>query len=275
MAQMEQDLSGGVLVVTGAGSGIGEGVARYGAANGMPVVLADIAEERIASVAAEIVAAGGQALSVVTDVRDAAAVQRLAARAYETFGAVRLLVNNAGIESTGFIWDVPPERWKALWDINVGGVYHGVRAFVPRMIEAGTPASIVNLASIGAITSGPMQAAYIASKHAVQALTECLLFEVEAAGAPISVHTVNPGPVSTRIFTDAIAEGESGAAPKTEMERYLSEHGLTPAGAAEAIFEHVTRGDFWIVTHPEMQQAAAERRARMLVERTRPVLMTT
>jgi NAD(P)-dependent dehydrogenase (short-subunit alcohol dehydrogenase family) len=139
MATEEELFSGKTAVITGAGSGIGAALARHAAGLGMRLVLADVAEERLAEVAAEV---GGTAeiLAVPTDVTNAAAVERLAARAYDELGPVRLLFNNAGIESTGPLWELTPQRWDLMMRVNVYGVFHGIHAFVPRMLADGGPA---------------------------------------------------------------------------------------------------------------------------------------
>jgi NADP-dependent 3-hydroxy acid dehydrogenase YdfG len=144
MTQYFDKLKGGVAVITGAGSGIGEGLARHAAEIGMTVVLADIAKDRIDKVAADIVAEKGKALAVPTDVSKPEALEALADAAYNAFGEVRLLINNAGIETLGYTWEIPAATWDKTLGININGVVHGVRAFVPRMIAAGKPAFIAN-----------------------------------------------------------------------------------------------------------------------------------
>ena len=139
-------------MVTGAGSGIGEGIARAAAGLGMKVVVADIDAGRLERVAAEIRAQGGVALSVPTDVADAASVAALAAATRGRFGDVRLLVNNAGIEVAGYTWDLSALDWERAVRVNVLGVVHGARSFLPRMIEAGTPAYVANLSSLGGLS---------------------------------------------------------------------------------------------------------------------------
>jgi NAD(P)-dependent dehydrogenase (short-subunit alcohol dehydrogenase family) len=268
-------ITGGALVVTGAGSGIGRAVAVHGGKLGMPVVATDVSAARLQELGDELEAAGVDVLVAELDVSDAGAVEELAVSTYERFGRVRMLVNNAGIESTGYLWDVSPERWRAVMEINVSGVYHGIRAFVPRMLEQQSPGSIVNLSSIGGISTGPLQGAYLTSKHAVQAMTECLVMEIEQSGAPITVHVVNPGPVATRIFVDAEAEGAAGAAPLAAMTDYLRDAGTPPQEVASLIFAAVDEDRFWVVTHDDMHRAVAERRAAMLVNRTRPVALTS
>lgn len=265
------DLSGGTLVVTGAGSGIGEGIARRAAALGMDVVLADVAADAVEAVAAELRASGARARAVVTDVRDYAAVEELADVACGSFGDVRVLVNNAGVEATGRAWEMRPEHWQDVVAVNLLGAFHGVRAFVPRMLEQGTRAAIVNLSSIAALSSGPpQQSAYNASKHGVQGFSECLRLELLQAGAPISVHVVTPGPVRSRIFTDARADGAGAERARAFFDEFVTSAGLTPLEAAEVILSGVAAGTFWIETHPRMQEDAVQRRARMLVARTAP-----
>jgi NAD(P)-dependent dehydrogenase (short-subunit alcohol dehydrogenase family) len=165
---------GGVAVITGAGAGIGAGLARHAARLGMTVVLADIDANAVTGLRDELAAAGAIAVDAVCDVRDPDAVAGLAARVYSDLGPVRLLVNNAGVEQFGYLWDTPVENWNRLIDINISGVFHGVRAFLPKMIDAGAPAWVWNLSSIGGVAVVPLQAPYIMSKHAVLALTECL-----------------------------------------------------------------------------------------------------
>ena len=117
---------------------------------------------------------------------------------------MRLLVNNAGVEQFGYLWDTPIENWNRVVDINISGVFHGVHAFLPKMIDAGTPAWVWNLSSIGGVAVVPLQAPYIMSKHAVLALTECLRLEVQHAGHDhIHVQAVLPGAVVSKIFESA------------------------------------------------------------------------
>ena len=174
--------SGGVAVITGAGAGIGAGIARYASHLGMTVVLADIDGEAIARLRGEISAADGTAHGVVCDVRDADAMETSPKAPTGDFGAVRLLVNNAGIEQFGYLWDTPVANWQRVVDVNVSGVFHGVRAFLPRMMDSDEPAWVWNLSSVGGVVAVPLQAPYIMSKHAVLALTECLHLDVQSAG---------------------------------------------------------------------------------------------
>lgn len=266
--------AGGVAVITGAGSGIGEGIARTAASVGMKVVLADIATDRIEVIAEEIRKAGGEALAVTTDVTDAAALDRLASTTYETFGDVRLLVNNAGIEMLGHVWEIPAATWEKALSINVLGVINGVRAFAPRMLAADHPAFIANLSSVGGLGMMPIQTPYILTKHAVLSFTECLALEIEMTGKPISVSAVLPGPVATRIFEDAPVGDNPSTVDRhrAHMNAMLREYGISGLEAGQRILDGIAAGQFWVSTHPEMTAEAAAGRAAYLQSGARPHL---
>src|SRR5690606_34817941 len=179
----QQKFAGGVAVITGAGAGLGSGLARRAGALGMTVVVTDIDGGRAEKVAREIIEAGGKAEALVIDVSRPEELDRLAETMFERHGGVRLLINNAGIETLGYTWEIPAARWEATLDINIHGVIHGVRAFVPKMLAKGEEAWIANLASVGSFGMMPTQTAYILTKHAVQSFSECLYLEMEVAEA--------------------------------------------------------------------------------------------
>ncbi len=240
----------------------------------MNVVLADVAADRIEKVAAEIEAAGGTALPVVADVTCLDALERLADAAYDRFGGVRLLVNNAGIETIGFSWEIPAEVWDKLLAINVSGVVHGSRIFAKRMIAAGEPGFIANVASIGALGMMPTQAPYMMSKHAVLSFTECLFLEMELKQAPIHVSAVIPAQVATRIFDDAPADRQSAFVERQRemMQAMLAQMGLTPVQAGKVILEGVAARKFWVSTHPETTAHMAKARGEYLAALATPKL---
>ncbi len=270
----QEAFAGGAAVITGAGSGIGEGLARQCARLGMNVVLADVAADRIEKVAGEIAAEGGRAHAVPTDVTDIAALEKLADFAFDRFGGVRLVVNNAGIETIGFSWEIPDETWDRLLSINVRGVVHGSRIFARRMLEAGEPGFIANVASIGALGMMPSQAPYMMSKHAVLSFTECLFLEMQLKQAPIKVSAVLPAQVATRIFEDAPADRGSGFVERQRamMHMMISQMGLTPEVAADVILDGIAQGNFWVSTHPETTLHMAKARASYLAELATPAL---
>ncbi len=262
---------GGVAVITGAGSGIGEGMARTAARAGATVVLADLALDRAERVAAELRAAGGSAHALAVDTADARSIEQLAASVHARFGDVRLLVNNAGIETIGLAWELSAEAWERIVRINVLGPIHGVRAFAPRMLAAKQRAFIANVASVGAFGMMPVQNPYVMSKHAVLSFTEGLRMEMELVDAPISVSVITPGPVATRIFRDAAITGE-GAAHHHHLMQQMVGAGMSGLEAGELILAGIARGDFWVSTHPEMTAGMAKQRAEHLAALATPVL---
>lgn len=269
MSALDLDgLAGQTAVVTGAASGIGAAVARRAASLRMRLVLADRDREALHRTASALVEAGAEALPVLCDVRDPDAVQTLADTAAQAYGPVRLFVGNAGVESTGRLWELAPDRFEQVLGVNVAGVFHGIRAFVPRLLESATPdreAIVVTVASIGSVTTMPAQAAYVASKHAVLALTECLALELAQEQAPIRVAAFLPGPVHTGIYASADADGTAGTALRDRMRGFLAERGVTADAAADALFAGIAAGDFWIFTDPdradELLRARADRLA--------------
>ena len=268
----------GVAVITGAGAGIGAGLARHAAQLGMTVVLADIDADAIATLRDELIGAGSVAVDAVCDVRDPEAVSALAERVYRDIGPVRLLVNNAGVEQFGYLWDTPVENWNRLVDINISGVFHGVRAFLPLMIDTGEPAWVWNLSSIGGVAVVPLQAPYIMSKHAVLALTECLRLEVELAGHDhIHVQAVLPGAVVSNIFESAggVADGDVGAAESQRAAMLdIKAEAMDPLAAAEAVFDQAAEGRFYLLTQPDYVGSAMTERANVLASQQPPKLRT-
>tara|TARA_R110001599_G_scaffold107938_4_gene270865 strand:- start:15910 stop:16764 length:855 start_codon:yes stop_codon:yes gene_type:complete len=273
---MTQDMGvfkGGVAVITGAGSGIGEGLARLAARQGMRVVLADVAMERAESVAEDIRSAGAEALAVHTDVSEPEALDRLAAVTHETFGDVTLLVNNAGIETLGFCWELPAAVWEKTLKINIHGAIHGVRAFAPRMLEAKKRAWIANTTSIGGLGMMPIQTSYVLSKHAILSFSECLYLEMQVKKAPIQVSAILPGPVATRIFEDSkTGEDPVNAHHREIMRNMLKADGISGYEAAERILPQLAEGKFWVSTHPEITAEFAANRAQHLSSQADPML---
>ncbi|MGI5128099.1 SDR family NAD(P)-dependent oxidoreductase [Pseudonocardia sp. CA-107938] len=259
----DERMAGQTAVVTGAAGGIGAGVAAALVARGARVVLVDVDAERLAATVAGL--RPGDAEAAVVDVTDPDAVDALAARLFDAGRPVRVLVNNAGVEATGPVWDTPVERWRRLFAVNVDGVFHGIRSFVPRMGAQPERSYVVNVSSIGGISTGPFMAPYVASKHAVQALTECLHAEAAKAFPQVQVSVVNPGPVATGLFGDT----SDGDPVRRAMQR-LAAQGADPVVVGRQIVDGMLAGDFWIETHPDRFAAAAQRRAAMLLDRTPP-----
>ncbi|MFH8622058.1 SDR family NAD(P)-dependent oxidoreductase [Streptomyces vietnamensis] len=266
---------GRTAVITGASSGIGAGLARHAAGLGMKLVLADIAAERLAEFAGELSATGAEVTAVVTDVSEPASVEALADTAYTRHGAVDLLVNNAGIMTMGYSWEIPAERWDAMLRVNIGGYVNGIRAFVPRMVERGEKAWVVNVSSIGGMLPSPLMAPYSVTKFGTLALTESLYYEMQMKGAPIQVSVVTPGSVKSEIFR-AARPGETAppeiAAFGDQLQAMADEHGLTPEEHAERVFEMVAEGKYWAIPQPEQLFPALQPRTDMILGQENPRL---
>ena len=185
-----------VVVITGGASGIGRALGERFAAEGARVVLADIERDQLERTAEELgKGAAGKVAGITVDVTDPASVEALAAAAYERFGAVHVLINNAGVGApSAKPWETTPNDWRWVHSVNVFGVAHGIQAFLPRMIASGAPGYVVNTSSgDGAVNPLPGASVYAASKAAVATLTECLATQLAADGARIGVALFLPG----------------------------------------------------------------------------------
>jgi len=259
-----------VAVITGAASGIGAGLARQARARGMRLVLADVSAGPLQALARDL----GGVTAVVTDVADAASVDALAERAYAEFGQVDLLFNNAGVMAMGNSWEIDAQRWRRAIDINLFGVLHGIRSFVPRMLAAQRPARIVNTASVGGFLASPLMAPYSASKFAVVALTESLRAEMELLEAPIRVSLLAPGPVRTGIFGDPADPGASEATRgfAAQMVAMTEQFGITPDELALRAFAGIDEDRFWLIPQPEALDDGLRARTDGILARRTPTL---
>jgi NAD(P)-dependent dehydrogenase (short-subunit alcohol dehydrogenase family) len=228
-----------VAVVTGGASGIGRAVASALVAEGAEVAIIDIDPVETASVADEI---GAQALAA--DVTDLESMAQTAARVVEIFGRVDLLVNNAGIARAGAFLDLDMEDLRKVLDVNLWGVIHGLRVFMPLIEQTSEDGFVVNTASLGGFRTAPGLSAYSMSKFAVVALTETLAKELAERGSRVGVGVLLPGRVATGLGRHA---GHSNAPAPTST----GEPVLTPDAVAETLLPAILRGDFYIVTHPE------------------------
>jgi NAD(P)-dependent dehydrogenase (short-subunit alcohol dehydrogenase family) len=226
------ELTGKVAVVTGAGSGIGASTARLFALHGAKVHVADLDLASAQTVVAAITAAGGRAVAHQVDVTDAAAVESLAERVFASDGAVDLLHNNAGIGGGGDTVETPLEDWRAIMEVNVMGVVHGIHAFLPRLLAQGRPAHIVNTASAAGLFAAPMLAAYTTSKFAVVGLSESLHAELAPQG--IRVSALCPGIIHTPITDRATMRGTMSG-ENAKITDYYRRRGSSPDVVAAAV----------------------------------------
>lgn len=272
MTKDEEKFAGGVAVITGAGAGIGSGFARRAGELGMTVVVTDINGAAAETVAQQIRDAGGKADAMVVDVSKPSELDRIADEVYAKYGSVRLLINNAGIETIGYTWEIPADRWEATLNINIHGIIHGVRAFVPKMLASGEECWIANLASIGAFGQMPTQTAYMLTKHAIQSFSECLYLEMELKGAPIHVSSIIPGMIKTSIFNADAGEGEPAAAAghRKAMHDMMANYGMDLAEGTRVMLEQVAANKFWVSSQPDMTEQTLAGRIQFLQTQANP-----
>ncbi|MGA9723493.1 MAG: SDR family NAD(P)-dependent oxidoreductase [Candidatus Binatus sp.] len=261
-----EDLKGKTAVVTGAASGIGKALAAKCCVEGMNVVLADVEEATLAKTRAELEQGGRKVISVVTDVSQPSALDELARRTLDAFGGVELLFNNAGVGAGSTVWQSTLEDWTWVMGVNLWGVIHGIRTFVPIMLKQNRPAHIVNTASIAGLMRGHNSAPYAVTKHAVVALTEHLALEFARTRAPIKTSALCPSWVKTRIKESGrnrpaslLNKTERESPPTPEMlkrwKKKLQDFvrsATPPTEIADVVFEEgIRQGKLYIVPHKE------------------------
>ena len=271
-----RDIEGKVAVVTGAGSGIGRELALACAREGASVVLADVDERGMAETAALVAPTGRETLQVRCDVSKLADIEALADRTYARFGASHLLFNNAGVAVCGPTWTSTAEDWTWILGINLMGVVHGVRTFVPRMLAQKGACHIVNTASVAGLLSLPGSSAYCVTKHGVVTLSECLRHELRIEGAAIGVSVLCPAFVATGIFESdrnrpkELAATNPLAKPYEEAGRKAVAAGrLSAADVARITLDAVKADRFYVLPHPKIK-AAVESRMRDILEERDP-----
>lgn len=272
---------GRVCVITGAGSGIGAGLARHAAALGMQVTGADVDAAGLQRLE-DTLRARGQSVDVqLTDVRDETAVERLASHVFARHGRVNLLFNNAGVLVDGKCWERPLRDWRWSFEVNVFGVIHGIRSFVPRMLRQGEAGRIVNTSSQGGLLGGgAFMGPYQSTKHAITALTETLHAELALEGTLITASALCPGDVATAIFqSDRLRPEAERNRLESESERQFHDasagavaRGVTPDEFAAQVFAAIEAGRFWIVPGGAVDRAI-ELRTRCIVEGRPPPSM--
>jgi NAD(P)-dependent dehydrogenase (short-subunit alcohol dehydrogenase family) len=261
-----QDFSGKTAVITGAAGGIGRGLAVAFAREGARVVAVDLDREGLDGTAALVRDAGVEVMVDVVDVRDGDGLAALAATVDDRFGGTDVLCNNAGVFRGGVVWQSPIEDWEWVFSINLYGVIHGLRAFVPRMIAHGREAHIVNTASMAGLVATGMSGIYTVSKFAVEALSEVLANDLRNAGAPIGVSVLCPSSVATQIAaSQRNREVVPGPVDDADaIEKILGDfcgQGIDPMGVGPMVVDAVRRGQFVIGTRdtlPEFVRVRAE-----------------
>ena len=254
-----KDLAGRTAVITGGASGIGLALAERFGREGCRILLADIEATALAAAVARLSSQGLDVAGHVTDVADYASVEALAAFAAERFGNVHLLFNNAGVSITGPTWAMSLDDWRWVWNVNVWGVVHGVKAFLPTMLAHGEGGHVVNTGSLASFNGNGDHAPYCSSKAAVLGMSQSLYSEMQAMMTGIGVSIVCPGMVATRIHqswrnrpdedrpwsdrefaNDAFREGSDA----------FQGRGLAPEAIAESTLEAVREDRFYVFTGP-------------------------
>jgi NAD(P)-dependent dehydrogenase (short-subunit alcohol dehydrogenase family) len=257
-----RDFKGRVAVVTGAASGIGRGLAERCAREGMKVVLADVEEPALREAERELKDAGAEALAVRTDVSSYDSVAALAEAALKTYGGVHLLFNNAGVNTGASMrepmWEHSPDDWEWVIGVNLRGVIHGIKAFLPVMLRRGEPGHVVNTASMAGLIAEPKLVIYAATKAAVIKLSEGLYLQLKQEQAPVNASVFCPAFVSSRLGqAERNRPGGGGAVPPQPAggrpslgQQFSDVPVLAPAQAADIVFDAIREECFYVWTDP-------------------------
>lgn len=260
-----------VAVVTGAGSGIGLAIARRFATAGMRLMLADVHAESLDAAVGELRGAGAAVTSRITDVSKFDDVAALAEATVAEYGEVNIVCNNAGVSGGGMTWELSDDDWRWVLDVNMWGVINGIRAFVPRILEAGR-GHVVNTASMAGLVAAPGMGPYNASKHAVVGISETLFHELSMTSPEVSASVLCPGWVRTNILNaaerrpetyggpvDLAAATDPASAMMRDVVSGLIENGLEPSAVADRVYNAIAARKFWIFTHDGWLDAARNR----------------
>jgi NAD(P)-dependent dehydrogenase (short-subunit alcohol dehydrogenase family) len=247
------DFNGKTVVVTGAASGIGRGIAVAFGGEGAHVVVADVDAAGLDETVLAVREAGADVTTAVVDVRDGAQLEALAARVDEELGGTDVLCNNAGVFRGGVVWENPQTDWDWVFSVNVFGIVNGLRAFVPRMIAHGREGHIVNTASMAGLLATGMSGIYTVSKFAAVALSEVLARDLQSTGAPIGVSVLCPSAVATGIAASQRNREEaiSDDVGANAIEQILADFcaaGLDPLDVGPMVVAAVRAGQFLIPT---------------------------
>jgi NAD(P)-dependent dehydrogenase (short-subunit alcohol dehydrogenase family) len=260
------ELSDKVAVITGAGSGFGREFARLGAGLGMRLVLCDVEPDALRATSNELEARGARVVARVVDVADGAQVYALADAAWAAFGEVHLLFNNAGVGTNGLIWENSIQDWEWTLGVNLWGVIHGIRAFVPRMLDRASASAsyqghVINTASMAGLVSPPASGVYNTSKHAVVALSETLYHDLALVSSQVSCSVLCPFYVPTGIhesqrnrprdLANPSAPTRSQLVAREMAGKAVTSGKVSAADVARITFDAVRQRQFYIVSHPK------------------------
>jgi len=241
-------------VITGAASGIGFALAETLAGEGMNLVLADISASALPKAVATLESKGVDCIGVVADVSSEASVQDLAAKAVQRFGNVHIIANNAGVISKpNLTWEQPVAEWHRNMNVNLWGVIHGIRAFVPHMLEHGEESHVINVASIGGLIAEPYLSPYHVSKFAVISTSESLYYELAVTESNIGVSVVCPGFVATNLLRQEGSEfADTGDDNLGQIAAVFEDgvaEGIAPEKVAEMTLDAIKTNRLHVMTH--------------------------
>ncbi|MFX1344609.1 MAG: SDR family NAD(P)-dependent oxidoreductase [Promethearchaeota archaeon] len=262
-----KEFKGKVAVITGAASGIGLGIARRAAKEGMKLVIADIEKDALNRTEEELKSSGTEVISVVVDVSKLEDIEKLAQKTIDKFGEVHLLCNNAGVASPGFLWEGVLSDWEWVIGVNLWGVIHGIRTFIPIMLQQDNECYIVNTSSMAGIMSGDYaNGIYGITKQGVVSLSESLEASFKQMGIKIGISVLCPGVVNTRITSsernrpaefcgtdymppfDRIIENHPELEQVVRAAPKIWEAGTDPDQSGDIVFEAIKKGIFYIFT---------------------------
>jgi NAD(P)-dependent dehydrogenase (short-subunit alcohol dehydrogenase family) len=269
-----KELKGKVAVVTGAASGLGRAMALALADEGMHVALGDVADT--SEVVAAVEAKGVSVLSMKLDVSKAAEVEAFAVLAERDLGPSFLVCNNAGVSPLGAAWETSAGDWQWVLGVNLWGVIHGIRSFVPRLMKR-NEGHVVNTASVAGLINPPGSGAYNVTKHAVVALSETLHHDLRERGSAVGVSVLCPAYVPTGIADsernrpaglEATVKTKETLAREQMLKKAVASGRLSADDVAKAVVQAVKEDRFYILTHPRIKGAIAARMDDILQERS-------
>lgn len=276
-----ESLQGKVAVITGGASGIGLAMAEAFAKQGAKLMLQDIEQDALDTVAEKFKADGVEVATMVGDVSKFEDVDALANKTYETYGAAHIICNNAGVGFGGASWEISLEDWEWVLGVDLWGVVYGIKAFVPRMLEGGEEGHIVNTASMAGLSSGPGMAPYNVSKHSVVTLSECLHHELNMFGSKIKVSVLCPGWVNTKVVDSTrnrpggevnVEDVSPMAAQLDAFVREATASGMAPEAVANLVADAILNEKFYILPHQEWK-GIIETRMRDILEERPPTMI--